>query len=347
MTELKFVIVSGNMDAHPHKGALDENGKPGYIHDDKALRKDAPPFTFSKDAVNCNNTSDCTRQMLTQKVYVDLDAHKRAEELALNGSKPRVKLFCLVYTTEINHHRIPVIRETWGKKCDGFMVGSNKTDKAIGTVNVPHEGPETYHTIWLKVRSLWSYVYDNYYEEYDWFHIGGDDMYLLVENLRLYLESEEISLAANGGKYLPSDNVKPLKQLPLYLGCRFKQRGNRHKLFNTGGSGYTLNKAALKALVMEFPSCYPHTRTAKEDVHVAKCFRERLGVFPFDTKDEDGGERYMHLQPEFHLKSEHKFSLDVKKGLGHCAARSVAFHYIDEKLMKRMHAILYRHCNKK
>ena len=26
--------------------------------------------------------------------------------------------------------------------------------------------------IWQKVRSMWSYVYDNYYEKYDWFHIG-------------------------------------------------------------------------------------------------------------------------------------------------------------------------------
>jgi hypothetical protein len=27
-------------------------------------------------------------------------------------------------------------------KCDGFMVGSTKTDPSIGAVNIPHEGPE-------------------------------------------------------------------------------------------------------------------------------------------------------------------------------------------------------------
>jgi hypothetical protein len=27
-------------------------------------------------------------------------------------------------------------------KCDGFMVGSNKTDPSIGAVNIVHEGPE-------------------------------------------------------------------------------------------------------------------------------------------------------------------------------------------------------------
>jgi glycoprotein-N-acetylgalactosamine 3-beta-galactosyltransferase len=45
------------------------------------------------------------------------------------------------------------------------MVGSTKTDKALGTVNIPHEGPEEYDNIWQKVRAMWSYIYDNYYEK--------------------------------------------------------------------------------------------------------------------------------------------------------------------------------------
>lgn len=50
-------------------------------------------------------------------------------------------------------------------KCDGFMVASTKTDVALGTVAIPHEGPEEYNNIWQKVRAMWSYVYDNYYEK--------------------------------------------------------------------------------------------------------------------------------------------------------------------------------------
>jgi len=63
------------------------------------------------------------------------------------------------------------------------MVGSNLTDPALGTVNILHEGPETYNNIWQKVRSMWSYVYDHYYEKYDWFHIGGDDLYLVSRSV--------------------------------------------------------------------------------------------------------------------------------------------------------------------
>lgn len=57
------------------------------------------------------------------------------------------------------------IRISNSQKCDGFMVASTKTDKGLGTVNIPHEGPEEYNNIWQKVRAMWSYIYDNYYEK--------------------------------------------------------------------------------------------------------------------------------------------------------------------------------------
>ena len=145
--------------------------------------------------------------------------------------------------------------------------------------------------MWQKVRSLWSYAYDNYYEEYDWFHMGGDDMYVLVENLRLYLESDEIQVAANGGEYLPSGNETT--QTPLYLGRRFAFDGKMSRIYNSGGPGYTINKAALKLLVAGGWGNLGERETYAEDVMVAAVFREK-GVFPFDTKDESGAERYMH-----------------------------------------------------
>ena len=82
--------------------------------------------------------------MLTEKVYVDLTNHEAAERRAEHGQqkKKRAKIFCLVYTIEKFHDRIQPIRETWGQKCDGFMVGSTKTDRELGTVNIVHEGPE-------------------------------------------------------------------------------------------------------------------------------------------------------------------------------------------------------------
>lgn len=173
----------------------------------------------------------------------------------------------------------------------------------------------------------------------------------------MYLESDEIQLASNGGESLPKTD--PSSSFPLFLGRRFAEQGNLDRIFNSGGAGYTLNKAALKALVVDtFPVCMPHLRTFAEDVMVAECLREYVNVFPYDTKDDHGGERYMPFTPEHHLtyrlppeadraSSEDwyvKYSIGIKEGLDHCAADAATFHYVDEDLMRRMHAILYGHC---
>lgn len=182
--------------------------------------------------------------------------------------------------------------------------------------------------------------------------IGGDDYYLLVENFRQYLESEEIKTAQNGGVYLPSGDEK--KQTPLFLGRRFAYQGDMNEIFNSGGSGYTFNKAALKTLVVNaFPKYFPNLKTFSEDTMVAKVLR-RYNIFPYDTKDEAGGERYMPFMPGhhygYHLPEDvetdwyAKYSINIKEGVDHCAARSVAFHYVKQNDMIRLHALLYKLC---
>lgn len=235
------------------------------------------------------------------------------------------------------------------------MVASTKTDKSLGTVEIPHDGEEEYENIWQKVRSMWSYIYDNYYEEYDWFHIGGEDMFLIPENLRLYVESEEIMTASNGGIFLPHEDTK--KQTPLFLGCRMAYEGDQKELFNQGGSGYTMNKAALKMLVVGgFPNYFTDAHTFKEDVTVAAVLRQ-FHVHPYDTTDDQGGQRFMPYSPGFHYDFRQpethgkgwyaSYALenaDYKEGVDHCAARSVSFHYIKPDLMYRLYALLYHIC---
>jgi glycoprotein-N-acetylgalactosamine 3-beta-galactosyltransferase len=117
-----------------------------------------------------------------------------------------------------------------------------------------------------------------------------------------------------------------------------------------------MNKAALKLLVAEgFPKLFPHAHTFSEDTMVARIFR-KYGVYPYDTKDMTGGERYMPFTPGHHYSYQKpppeskdwyvKYSIDIKYGVDHCAARSVAFHYIKGDAQKRLHAILYHLCPK-
>jgi hypothetical protein len=86
---------------------------------------------------------------------------------------------------------------------------------------------------------------------------------------------------------------------------------------------------------------------------VAKLLRE-YNIFPYDTKDEAGGERYMPFMPGHHYSYQMpadkqsdwyaKYSINIKTGPDHCAARSVAFHYVKEQDMLRLHAMLYKLC---
>lgn len=181
---------------------------------------------------------------------------------------------------------------------------------------------------------------------------SGDDLFLLIENLRYYLESEEIRTAANGGVFLPDGTET--KMTPLLLGRRFAYQGDMQDIFDSGGSGYTMNKAALKLLVTEgFPNYFPHLHTFSEDTMVAKVLR-KFGVLPYDTKDDDGGERYMPFLPGhhygYHLPSDvskdwyAKYSINIKEGPEHCSPRSVAFHYVKDDMMKRLFALAYDKC---
>lgn len=356
----------------------------GYHHDEMALRKASPSMNVTQQYLQqlCQQRDD-TYTMLKQKsIAVVPPTNHTTREVHSSSSTSRVKLFCLVYTTASGHGKIQRIRETWGPKCDGFVVGSTVTDPTVDAIHVPHPGPEVYQNIWQKVRVLWRYVYDHYYENYDWFHIGGDDLYLIVEHLKQYLESDEIRTAAHGGIYLPEDEeledrtkatTKPTWQVPLFLGARHWRAGNREDVYNDGGAGYTLNKAALKLLVVYgLPNYFADTTISEEDVMVARVLRQ-FGVDPYPTKDETGAERYNVFSPGKHYRYHmlpnanwrdrphldpyaiylrvrgwidwySLYHTNSKQGLDHSSRYSVAFHEIYGDDMYRLTAFLYNLC---
>lgn len=109
--DISFVDVSGGHKDHPHKGAKDENGNWGYIHDETALHKNPPGFSFAKgqEEPACSSR-DNNWKMMTKRVKVETEYDKKQEA---SGAR-RDKIFCLVYTIEKGHDKIPNIRETWG-----------------------------------------------------------------------------------------------------------------------------------------------------------------------------------------------------------------------------------------
>jgi hypothetical protein len=76
------------------------------------LHKNPPQFQPPNKSDACQE--DDHYKLLSQKVMVDFKGAKTAK---LSG-KTWTKLFCLAYTTEKNHDRIPKLHETWEQKCD-------------------------------------------------------------------------------------------------------------------------------------------------------------------------------------------------------------------------------------
>jgi glycoprotein-N-acetylgalactosamine 3-beta-galactosyltransferase len=234
-----------------------------------------------------------------------------------------------------------------GGHCDGYMAATLYSEVESGTVHIPHLGEEAYGNMWQKVRSMWSYVHDNFIDSYDFFHIGGDDTFVIVENMRSFLQGEKVKEDAGGSSY----------PLPLYIGFPV---GNKNNYFNGGGSGYTLNKAALRLLVREaFPTCFPFATVSAEDRFVGNCLR-KFNIKGYDTRDATGELRYNN-DPQFiyYLNFSDPLFMEgnwvaqylvgmtqdwpLKSGLEGASNETVSFHHIKTPAkIRRVYKILYR-----
>ena len=310
-----------------------------------ALKKQPPSLNYHPH----NNHSICEsgdegpegHQALTQKIRVASTSSQRT-------------VLCMVYTSRPD--RLQGILETWGPKCDGFFAASPlDLPLSPGVLHLRHFGPESYDNMWSKIRSMWEYAFEHYVNDFDYFHIGGDDHYVIVENLQ----------AMVGNWKEPTWNVSE----PLFLGGSMADFP-KVKAFRycSGGSGYTLNRAALKLLMEELwyhPDCFPYARTSQEDRMMARCFRI-AGIQCFDTNDAFNETRYHAMDAQVHASwvkrlrvtwyphaLEDFHGIAQKERLGQISESSVSFHLKPAKAgnpvpeMRRYHALVYGLCERK
>jgi len=254
----------------------------------------------------------------------------------LVASEKTPTIMCMVYTVESKHAtNIRAIRETWASYCDGFLAFSTVSDPRIPTKSVPHAGPEAYGNMWQKVRSIWQFVGNHYLEDFDFFYLGGEDLFVVPQNLKRYLQ---LVLDNDGGT--PDDH--------LYLGRRF-QRDN--DTFNTGGAGYTLSRGTLRKYVFEgweHPDCFKDFRGSAEDLLLAMCLRDAFGIVPMDTRDSELRERFHHFSPqrEYEYQPGGGWYANYNRNWPPlpeemcCAPESISFHYIRQPaMMRHLHAL--------
>ena len=251
-------------------------------------------------------------------------------------------LFCGVYTMYEKHHtNVRAMRDTWAPLCNGFVAFSTISDPRIPSYKIEHEGKEEYSNMWQKSRSIWKFIHDNYIDEgFDYFILGGEDLFVIPTNLRAYLQSLKLD---------PSKD-------DLFAGRRFKADG-KDNYFNSGGAGYVLSKATLKKYITEgydHPKCNPDRHTSMEDVMIAQCLRNAFQIGLTDTRDSFGRERFHPFSPGQHLTwqppskgqrdwyANYNKEWGIKLGKDCCAPDSVSFHYLKKPAMVRhLYSLLY------
>ena len=157
---------------------------------------------------------------------------------------------------------------------------------------------------------------------------------------------------------------------PIYMGGALTQSTKRRQRYCGGGSGYTLNREALKLLVsrMHLPECGPDYHGSDEDRVVADCLRPIVNCT--HDVDEMHETRYHPLTPDVHarwkpgdvapwdpegLEAFHGIHEARKPGLESISSTSVSFHLVNEHVknresnffdngLRRFHAITHNLC---
>lgn len=249
------------------------------------------------------------------------DAARTANILSSNSANtPRVACWILRTNSTEDRQRSEAIRRGWGRHCFQLeFIDRN-------TTGITADWEEGYHNIARKSLRAWQLMYGRFGNasghEIDFVLKADTDTYILAENMKAYLGRFDADTPHYIGKQLMHADGYPM----------------------VAGTAIILSRALLKLFVeaSHEPKCTVEGWYADaEDVALALCLRE-LGVYPHNTRDQSGGERFMVLNPESMLSTATlpdwymQMSLNEEKGQDCCSAEAVAFHYTTlEQLTRR------------
>lgn len=210
---------------------------------------------------------------------------------------------------------------------------------------------------------MWLYAHKHYRNEFDYFHINGDDVYVAVDNLRAFLDGPIVARLKAGhvDELSQRHSVKikrwtNAKERPLYFGVPML---HGVVTFPAGGPGYTLNRAALDLFASRIWEWEAVNLTdSREDVFMGSVFFENRVILS-NTQDEEGAFRYgeeaeaMHRQggrlrcnPYRELKD--RYGITTGTGIDSVSKQMVSFHLkMAKDRLARMNAtisdLIYRY----
>ncbi|XP_045120843.1 glycoprotein-N-acetylgalactosamine 3-beta-galactosyltransferase 1-like isoform X2 [Portunus trituberculatus] len=248
-----------------------------------------------------------------------------------NPESPRV--LCYILVGPSTHRTAIHVKNTWGQRCDRlvFFSSSNDTSLQPDVLDVP----EGYGYLWAKTKAGLTHLHENY-PDYHWYLKADDDTYVIIENLRYFLQGRD-------------------PNVPVYYGVKFRRFVKQG--YMSGGGGYVLSREALRRFVTEAlvitdqDKCATNSVKGSEDLQLGKCL-ESVGVAAGDSLDETGRSRFFSHGPQSLFFKQplinrlhwywHYIWHPHTVGPDCCSRHIISFHNIDPRMMWVLETLLYR-----
>ena len=205
------------------------------------------------------------------------------------------------------------ISQGWGKGCDSLTFIDTLTS------DIEADWDEGYHKLSSKSFRAWHYIFEKY-SAADFYLKADLDTLIFHEQLRAYLS-----------RFSAHE--------PHYIGKHFM---NGDHVSFVPGATIILSRAALLefvgASVHNHSQCARHEFIRKgpaEDLALGSCLNE-IGIYPHNTRDRYGRERFMVFSPEFMQRGLNgtlpqwylQFSFNTEIGRNCCSDSAISFHQV-------------------
>ncbi|XP_033639890.1 glycoprotein-N-acetylgalactosamine 3-beta-galactosyltransferase 1-like [Asterias rubens] len=225
----------------------------------------------------------------------------------------KVKVLCWIMTSpKTLYAKALHIKETWGPRCDVTLYMSSKADPTFPAIGLPVE--EGRKNLWNKTLNAFNYIYQNHFNDADWFMKADDDTYVIVDNLRYFLSDKNSSEG-------------------VYFGHRFRSFSKEG--YMSGGAGYVMSKEALRLFGTKGKSDNACSLNSKacgksindpEDAKMGQCLTA-VGVHTGESRDTKKRARFLiqgHLPRWIHSHKKH----NIAKGPGCRSDYLISFHHV-------------------
>lgn len=267
-------------------------------------------------------------------------------------SEKRDKILCFMMTHDGSHRtKVTKVLETWGSKCDGWLIASNTTDEKLGTTAM--QTPAQYNYLWIKLNETVQLIASQYVHKYDWFFKVDDDTFVIMENLWHFLRiKKKDKETPQIFGYLLTDqfwrdqhiyfDIEKNKGFGSYF-LSHVRNGSDKVDYLAGGSGYIMNSAYLRKLIVALESNLTLYGEVPEDMaHGATMLAH--GIEPSNSRDKAGGEYFIPEPPAlWNVRHQARIRTGVVASNQRCCAHyTVSFHHIAPWMMQHLYDQFYR-----